>query len=137
MMFIVSYVKSGGLCNPKSIITHYYFYLSLYLLYIGYSLVCPPDKPCPYGIHGCSYSFVLFSVRCMVHISLVSTLVLMVFYVTTFRRMCAVSNMAVFCSSRTSWLRGMLPTYFLNHFEMVPVAPVITGITVVFTFHIR
>jgi hypothetical protein len=28
----------------------------------------------------------------------------------------------------------MLLTYFLNDFEMVPVAPVITGITLVFTF---
>ena len=73
----------------------------------------------------------------MARISLVPTLVLMVFYVSTFRRMCAVPNMSVFCSSRTSWLSGMLPTYFLNDFEMVPVAPVITGITVVFTFHIR
>ena len=43
------------------------------------------------------------------------------------------ANMAVFCSSRTSWLPDMLPTYF----EMVPVAPIITGITVVFTVHIR
>ena len=34
-------------------------------------------------------------------------------------------SMAVFCSSRTSWLPGMLPTYFINDFEMVPVAPVI------------
>ena len=37
-------------------------------------------------------------------------------------------------------LHGFLvccPTYFLNDFEMVPVAPIITGITVVFTFHIR
>ena len=31
----------------------------------------------------------------------------------------------------------MLLTYFLNAFEIVPVAPVITGITVVLTFHIR
>jgi hypothetical protein len=31
----------------------------------------------------------------------------------------------------------MLLTYFLNDFEMVPVAPVITGITLVFTFHMR
>ena len=61
----------------------------------------------------------------------------MLFYVSTFRRMCAVPNMAVFCSSRTSWLPGMLPTYSLNHFQMVPVAPIITGITVVFTFHAR
>jgi hypothetical protein len=27
-------------------------------------------------------------------------------------------------------------TYFLNDFEMVPVAPIITGITPVFTFHL-
>ena len=29
----------------------------------------------------------------------------------------------------------MLLTYFLNDFEIVPVAPIITGITFVFTFH--
>jgi len=28
-------------------------------------------------------------------------------------------------------------TYFLNDFETVPVAPIITGITFVFTFHMR
>ena len=32
---------------------------------------------------------------------------------------------------------GMLLTYFLNEFEIVPVAPLITGITFVFTFHMR
>jgi hypothetical protein len=31
----------------------------------------------------------------------------------------------------------MLLTCFLNDFEMVPVAPLITGITLVFTFHMR
>jgi hypothetical protein len=31
----------------------------------------------------------------------------------------------------------MLLTYFLNDFEMVPVAPIITDITLVFTFHMR
>jgi hypothetical protein len=31
----------------------------------------------------------------------------------------------------------MVLTYFLNDFEMVPVAPIITGITLVFTFHIH
>jgi hypothetical protein len=31
----------------------------------------------------------------------------------------------------------MVLTYFLNDFEMVPVAPIISGITLVFTFHIR
>ena len=31
----------------------------------------------------------------------------------------------------------MLLTYFLNDFEIVPVASIITGITFVFTFHTR
>jgi len=31
----------------------------------------------------------------------------------------------------------MLLTYFVNDFEMVPVASIITGITFVFTFHLR
>ena len=31
----------------------------------------------------------------------------------------------------------MLLTYFLNYFDMVPVAPIITGITFVFTFQMR
>jgi len=64
-------------------------------------------------------------------------LVLLFFYVSTFRSMCAVPNMAVFCSSLTSWFPGVSLTYFLNDLEMVPVAPVITGITLVFTFHMR
>ena len=45
--------------------------------------------------------------------------------------MCAVPNMAIFCSSLTSWFPGMLLTYFLNDYEIVPVAPVITDITFV------
>ena len=51
--------------------------------------------------------------------------------------MCAVPNMAVFWSSLTSCFPGMLLTYFLNDFEIVPVAPFVTGITFVFTFHMR
>jgi hypothetical protein len=31
----------------------------------------------------------------------------------------------------------MVLTYFLNDFEIVTVAPIITGITLVFAFHIR
>ena len=51
--------------------------------------------------------------------------------------MCAVSNMAVFWSSLTSYFPCMLLTYFLNDFEIVQVALIITGITFVFTFHMR
>ena len=51
--------------------------------------------------------------------------------------MCAVPKMAVFWSSLASCFHGMLLTYFLNDFELVPVAPIITGINFVFTFHMR
>ena len=71
----------------------------------------------------------------MVPLCLVPALALLFFYVST--SMCAVPNMAVFCSSLTSWFPGMSLTYFLNDLEMVPVAPIITGITLVFTFHMH
>jgi hypothetical protein len=45
--------------------------------------------------------------------------------------------MAVLCSSLMSCFGGTLLRYFLNDLQIVPVAPVITGITFVFTFHIR
>jgi len=61
----------------------------------------------------------------MVLISLVSVLNLLHFYISTFRSMCAVPNMAVFCSSLTSCFPGMLFTYFLNDLEIAPVAPLL------------
>jgi hypothetical protein len=44
----------------------------------------------------------ILSLLFMVPISLVPVLTLMYFYISTFRSMCAVPNMAVFCSSLTS-----------------------------------
>jgi hypothetical protein len=73
----------------------------------------------------------------MVPISIVPALALLCFYVSTCRSMCAAPNMAVFCSSLTSWFPGMLLTYFLNDFEIIPVAQIITGINPVFTFRMR
>jgi len=73
----------------------------------------------------------------MALISLLSVLNPLYFYISTFRSMCAVPNMAVFCSSLTLSFPGMLLMYFLNDFEIVPVASIITGITFVFTFHVR
>ena len=67
----------------------------------------------------------------MVLISLVSLLNLLYFYISTFRSMCAVPNMAVFCSSFTSCFPGMLLTYFLNDFEIVPVVHIIIIIIIV------
>jgi hypothetical protein len=65
----------------------------------------------------------ILSLLFMVSISIVPALALLYFYVSTFRSMCAVPNMAVFCSSFTSWFPGTSLMYFLNDFEMVPVAP--------------
>ena len=44
----------------------------------------------------------------MVHTSLAPVLNLLHFYISTFRSICAVPNMAVFCSSLTSWISGTL-----------------------------
>ena len=58
-------------------------------------------------------------------------------YISPFRSFCAVPNVAVFCSSLISHYPGMLLMYCLSDSEMVPVAPVITGITFAVTFHMR
>jgi len=73
----------------------------------------------------------------MVPVFLVPALALLFFYVSTSWSMCAVPSMAVFCSSVTSWFPGISLTYFLNDLEMVPVTPIITGITLVFILHMR
>ena len=59
---------------------------------------------------------VIPSLLYMVPLSLVPVLALLFFYVRTFRSMCALPNIAVFCSSLTSWCPGMSLTYFLNDF---------------------
>ena len=79
----------------------------------------------------------ILSLLFMVPISLVPALALLYFYFSTSRSMCAVPNMAVFCSFFTLWFPGMLLMYFLNNFEVIPVESIITGITLVFTFHMR
>jgi len=45
------------------------------------------------------------------------------------------ANMAVFCISLILCFPSMLLRYCLSDFEMVPVTPIITGITFAFTFH--
>jgi hypothetical protein len=61
----------------------------------------------------------------MVPVSIVPALTLLYFYITTFRSMCAVHNMADFCSSLTSCVPRLLLMYFINDFEMVPVIIII------------
>jgi hypothetical protein len=49
--------------------------------------------------------------------------------------MSEVANMAVLASSVVLCFSNMLLRYVLNDFGMVRAAPVVTGITFVFTFH--
>jgi hypothetical protein len=79
----------------------------------------------------------ILSLLFMMPLSLVPALALLFFYVSTFRSMCAVPSMTIICSSLTSLFPIMSLTYFLNDVEMVPVAPVVTGITLALTFHMR
>jgi hypothetical protein len=69
-----------------------------------------------------------------VYVRLLPVLKVVYFYISTYRSMCAVPNMAVFSSSLTSWFLCMLVRYFLGDFEIVPVAPIIAGISFVFVF---
>ena len=71
----------------------------------------------------------------MALISLLAELYLLYFYISTFRRMCAVPSTAVFCTSLVSCFPGMLPRYCLSDSVMVPFNPIIIGITSDFTFH--
>jgi len=52
------------------------------------------------------------------------------------RSSCAVTNMALFCSSLFSRFPGMLRKYFLNHFSDGFSCPYITGMAFVFIFHV-
>ena len=56
---------------------------------------------------------------------------------TTFRIMCDVPSIAVFCSEPIECFSGTASKFFLKLLVTIPVAPVITGIIVHFRFHIR
>jgi hypothetical protein len=80
------------------------------------------------GIWCCSYSAVIILVM------LFPIMNLSYIYINTLRSMCAVSNMGVFCSYFISCFPSTLPMYFLNYFQIVPVAPIITRIIFICTF---
>ena len=62
------------------------------------------------------YSVAALLLLFMVLISLVSVLNLLYFYIGSFRSMCAVPSMAVFCSSLTSCFPGMLLTCYYYYY---------------------
>ena len=56
---------------------------------------------------------------------------------STFRIMCDVASIAVFCSESIECFPGTASKFFFKILVTIPVAPVITGIIVHFRFHIR
>jgi len=78
----------------------------------------------------------ILQLQFMLHVMLFLMLNVLHFYISTFRSVCAVSNMADFCSPIISCSTGMLLRYFLNDFEIVPFHSFVTSI-LVFTFHMR
>jgi len=58
----------------------------------------------------------------MVHAVIFPMMIVWYFYSSTSQSTCTVPSVAVFCSSLMLCFPGMLLRYFLNDFEMVPVA---------------
>ena len=58
----------------------------------------------------------------MARVLLFPMLNVLYFHISTSRSMCAVANMAAFCSSLISCFPGTLLRYFVNDFDMVPAA---------------
>ena len=56
---------------------------------------------------------------------------------STFRIMCDVPSIPVFCSESIECFPGTVSKFFLKLLVTIPVAPIITGIIVHFRFHIR
>ena len=56
---------------------------------------------------------------------------------STFRIMCDVPSIAVFCSESIGCFPGTVSRFFFKLLVTIPVAPIITGTIVHFSFHIR
>ena len=72
--------------------------------------------------------------QCVVNVMLFPMMNVLYCNIRTFRSMCSVPIVVVFCSSFVSCFTGMWSGYFLINDEMVPGAPVITGMGVSFVY---
>ena len=70
----------------------------------------------------------------MAQVTLVPTINVLYFYIINYQSICIVPSIDIFYRFLMSYFPGKLFRYFLNHMEMVPAAPVITGFTFVVTF---
>ena len=120
---------------PHPVITryhHHHHHHPCCHLYAVYLQIYTWNKPRFYAIQCCSCSVVTVCATCNVISPMTYGLF---FYISTSHSLCAVHNMAVFCSSLISRFPGVLLRYCVCYFAMVPVAPVITGISCAATCH--
>ena len=100
-LFCVHYLSDF---QTMCIMWHYTYFIIIVIIIITISFMhgiytyIPETNCVPREYSVAAILLLLF----MVLISLVSVLNLLYFYISTFRSMCAVPNMAVFCSSLTS-----------------------------------
>ena len=59
----------------------------------------------------------------MPHVMLFPMLNVLYFYISTYRSLCTAPSMAVFCNSLILCFPSLSLRFFLNNFEIVPVAP--------------
>ena len=76
---------------------------------------------------------VALCLRHTVRVMLLTVINVLYLYINSFRSMYAVPNVAVLSSS-LMWFPGVLLGDFLNDFEMVPFAPFVFGVTLVFLY---
>ena len=117
LLYIIKIVVTGILLFFITLLSYYQNYIIIIIIIIiiisfmqGIYTYIPETNYIPREYSVAAILLLLF----IVLISLVSLLNLLYFYISTFRSMCAVPKMAVFCSSLTSCFPGMLLTYFLN-----------------------
>ena len=97
----------------------------------------------------CCYSYYYYYTICMSPVTGLFFLVLFlnqrwspplrlqVSHCSTFRIMCDVPSIAVFCSESIEWFPGTVSKFFLKFLVTIPVTPIITGTIVHFRYHIR
>ena len=88
-------------------------------------------------VHVLLRSTLFWNITQLVMVMLFPMLKVLYIYISTFRIMCAVSDMAVFCCSSILFSPGKMLRYYLNDSEMASFAPIITGNTSVFALHMR
>ena len=108
---------------------YYYYYYYKFYLFSVFTMILKQTK-----FFGVYVVTAVLWLQCVFHVGLLLFPMMNVLYcnIRTFRSMCSVRIVAVFCSFLVSCFTVMWSGYFLINVEIVPGAPVITGMGVSF-----